>query len=78
MVSSNVFEPEEKSVSYQITVNQILRRVSFDKLFTLTNFEHHDGEKGHKYELVKKIVELYMNMKSVYAAKCFTLNVHCT
>lgn len=69
---------EENSVSYHSVLLQILRKIPFDTLYTSTHFESHPGEKSHnhKYNLVKKIIEMYMNMKSVYAAKCFTLKSH--
>lgn len=61
--------------SYRSVVILILRNIQFQSLFTSTNFDKH-AEKGHKYEFVKIIVELYMHMKSVHIAKCFTLNLH--
>lgn len=61
--------------SYKSVVILILRNISFGSLFTSTDFEKH-SERGHKYEFVKNIVELYMHMKSVHIAKCFTLDLH--
>lgn len=66
---------EERSSSYQSVVLQILRKISFEALYTSTEFEQHD-DKGHKYEFVKKIIEQYMHLKSIHIAKCFTQNAH--
>lgn len=63
--------------SYQSVVILILRNISFSSLFTSTNFDKHSS-KGHKYEFVKKIIEIYMHMKSVHIAKCFSLSLHDT
>lgn len=66
-----------KKASYQYIVMQILRKIPFENLFSSSNFENHPDELlSHKYDFIKKIVESYMNMKSVYAAKIFTLNSH--
>lgn len=61
--------------SYNSVVNLILRNIAYDSLFTSTDFEKH-SDRGHKYDFVKCIVELYMHMKSVHIAKCFTLDLH--
>lgn len=66
---------EEKTISFDAVILQILRKIPFDNLFMSTDFENH-GVKGHKYHFIKKIVEIYMNMKSVYCAKMTTLKVH--
>lgn len=66
---------EEKSAPYQAVLIQILRKMSYQTLYTSSNFENH-SEYGHKYEFIKKIIELYMHMKSVHIAKCFTLKTH--
>lgn len=65
-----------KKVSYQSIVMQILRKIPFEQLFISSNFNDHSGDRGHKYDLIKKIVESYMHMKSVHAAKTFTLKHH--
>lgn len=66
---------EERSASYEAVVNKILRQIRFETLYTSSDFEKH-SDKGHKYELIKKIVELYMHMKSIHSAKCYTLKTH--
>lgn len=67
---------EGKTVSYQNVALKILRNLPFGTLYTMSDFEKHPGENGHKYELVKKVVEIYIHMKSVHIAKCFTLKSH--
>lgn len=74
-VDNYVKSCENRSASFQAVVIHILRRISFDTLYTSSDFEKHSGA-GHKYEFVKKIVELYMHMKSMHLAKCFTLDVN--
>lgn len=65
---------EEWSSTYQAVAVRILREVQFDTLYSSSNFENHTpSDYNHKYDFVKKIIELYMNMKSVHIAKCFTL-----
>lgn len=68
---------EDKSFSYNAAVIHVLRNLDFDVLYPSSNFENH-SEAGHKYELVKKIVETFMNMRSVHVAKCITLKTHDT
>lgn len=72
---------EEKTIPYETVTLQILRKISFDTLFTGSDFENHPGDTnmlitGHKYTFVKKIVEFYMRMKSVEVAKRLTLKIH--
>lgn len=67
---------EEQSISYQVVVLQILRSIPYDTLYTSTDFDKHPGERCHKYDFIKKIVEIYMRMKSTYVAKCYTLKTH--
>lgn len=74
-VDSYVKSCEEKSTSYQSVLMEILRKISFESLYTASDFSKH-AEKGHKYDFVKKIVELFMHMKSVHIAKGFTLKIH--
>lgn len=64
------------ATSYKHVAMQILRNIPFESLYTSSNFSGHPGEKGHKYMFVKKIVEMYMDMKSTHVAKCFTLKSH--
>lgn len=66
---------EGKSVPYNMTVLQILQNMDFDSLFARSNFDTHD-ERNHKYDLVKKITETYLNMRSVHVARCMTLKSH--
>lgn len=68
----------------------ILRNIPFASLYASSNFDSHDEGntpqsstiqtfiKGHKYIFVKKIIELYINMKSVHIAKSFTMSSHDT
>lgn len=68
---------EERSSSYQSVVVEVLRKLEFKALYPSSIFESHGLPKyHHKYEFVKKIVELYMNMKSAHVAKLYTLKVH--
>lgn len=67
---------DDQPGSYHLVLMAILREIPFETLFTSTNFDTHSGEAGHKYDFVKKIVEIFMNMKSVYVAKCLTLKTH--
>lgn len=65
---------EDKTISFNAVLMQILRKIDFSSLYPLTDFDSH-AEIGHKYEFVKTIVKLYLNMKSVHTARCFTLKV---
>lgn len=71
---------EGKAIPYGTVALQILRKISFDALFVQSTFENHPGSSdrlaGHRYELVKSIVDLYMRMKSVVAARKLTLKMH--
>lgn len=69
---------EGKSASYQTVAMKILRNLPFETLYANSEFENHASGTGtgHQYELVKKIIEMYMHMKSVHIAKCFTLKSH--
>lgn len=62
--------------SYKHVTMQILQNIPFESLYTSSSFSGHPGEIGHKYMFVKKIVEMYMDMKSTHVAKCFTLKTH--
>lgn len=63
--------------SYQAVVIEILMKLEFRTLYPSSNFENHALSKSHhKYEFVKKIIELYMNIKSVHIAKLYTLKIH--
>lgn len=54
----------ERSSSYQAVVVQILRKLEFKMLYPSSTFENHAlPNYHHKYEFVKKIIELYMDMK---------------
>lgn len=79
-VDSYLKRYEGKTVPYKTAVLQILRKISFDDLFVVSDFENHpsnsDRITGHQYEFVKKIVDLYMRMKSVEIAKRLTLKIH--
>lgn len=76
-VDSFIKSCEERSSSYQAVVIQILRKLEFRTLYPLSTFEKHALPKiHHKYEFVKKIIELYMNMKSAHIAKLYTLKMH--
>lgn len=63
------------TVSFNAILLQILRRIPFETLYASSNFNNHDGE-DHKYEFVKRIVQLYMDMKSIHTAKALTLKTH--
>lgn len=69
---------DERPGSYHSILLEILRKIPFLSLFASSNFGNHSDSKdtSHKYEFIKKIIELYMNMKSVHVAKCFTLKSH--
>lgn len=70
---------EGKSITFDAALLQILRKIKFESLFTSSDFDTHaeNGQKyGHKYDFVKKIVQTYMNMKSVHSAKAITLSKH--
>lgn len=73
-VDNYVKSCDRRASSYQSVVNFILRNMPYQSLFTTTNFDSH-SDKGHKYEFVKCIVELYMHMKSIHIAKSFTLKL---
>lgn len=63
------------TISYNMTLLQILQKIPFETLYTSSNFESH-ASKNQKYEFIKRIIEIYLNMKSVNAAKTLTLKVH--
>lgn len=70
---------EGKTITFDAALLQILRKIKFESLFTSSDFDSHaeNGHKyGHKYDFVKKIVQTYMNMKSVHSAKAVTLSKH--
>lgn len=69
------FFEAKSTVSFDVALLQILRNIPFETLYTSSNFDSH-AEKGHKYEFVKQIVQIYMNMRSVYSAKAITLKTH--
>lgn len=66
---------QEKTISFDAALLQILRKIPFETLYTSSNFESH-AEMGHKYEFVKQIVKIYMDMKSVQSAHALTLKTH--
>lgn len=72
---SYIMSCEQRSASYQAVLLQILRKITFESLYSSSDFEKH-VDNGHKYEFVKKIIELFMHMKSIHIAKSFTLKVH--
>lgn len=57
------------SFSFDVVLNKIMQSLPFQNLFTNSNFFDHDGEKNHKYSVIKCIVETFFNMKSVHVAK---------
>lgn len=65
---------DEKTISFEMTVLQILRKLHFENFYTSSDFKHNGEE--HKYEFIKKIIRIYMNIKSVHCAKVTTLEVH--
>lgn len=67
---------EDRAKNYESVVMEILRKISFDSLYPSSDFANHDGNHFHKYDFVKKIIQIYMHMKSVHIAKCFTLKLH--
>lgn len=82
-VNSYLKTYEGKTIPYETVALQILRKISFDSLFTGSDFENHSKNSAtshkltsHRYEFVKKIVDLYMRMKSIGIAKKLTLETH--
>lgn len=79
-VDSHLKTYEGRTVPYKAVLLEILRKISFANLFIGTTFENHPDSAnqlgGHRYDFVKKIVELYMRMKSIEVAKKLTLNTH--
>lgn len=68
-----------ENVSYHATVNWILQNLDFDILYPNSNFHQHREQsrtKNHKYDLVKCVVETYLNIKSRNSAKTITLQSH--
>lgn len=66
---------EGKPISFNALLVKIMQHLPFENLYTSSHFEKHP-ELGHKYDLIKRVVELYMDMKSVYAAKILKLAHH--
>lgn len=64
----------EKTISFEMAVLQILRKLPFESFYKSSDFKHNSEE--HKYEFIKNIIRIYMNMKSVHCAKVTTLKVH--
>lgn len=64
------------TVSFEAVLLQILRKIPFEKLYVSSNFDLHEGKFSHKYEFVKQVVRMYMNMKSVKSAKILKLKTH--
>lgn len=66
---------ENKAFSFQSITMQVLQKIPFETLYPSTKFEQH-SDSGHRYEFVKKIIEIYMKLKSIHTAKCITLKAH--
>lgn len=66
---------ETKTISFEAALLQILRKIEFESLYSSSNFDTHSIQ-GHKYEFVKKIVQTYMNMKSMHTAKVVNIKNH--
>lgn len=62
---------------YEQILLRIMRNLSLDGLYPLTNFddENHDGN-NHKFNFVKNIVGVYLDLKSIQNCKSITLDSH--
>lgn len=68
-----------ENVSYHATVNWILQNLDFDSVYPNSSFHRHQEKsrtKNHKYDLVKCVVETYLDVKSRNSAKTITLQSH--
>lgn len=67
------------TMSYQRSVNGILQSLDFDLLYPYSDFNLHSEKSrtdNHKYDVVKCVVETYLDMKSRNTAKTITLQNH--
>lgn len=68
-----IFEYDPKN--YGTISIEVLRILNFDELFSLSDFDTHDGAK-HKESLVKIIIDMYKKKRQDYHARMNTLDVH--
>lgn len=64
-----------ESGKYSQILSDIFANLKLDELFCLSDFENH-GKDGHKIDLVKLIIDMYIKKKQNYITKCNTLAVH--
>lgn len=68
---------KDRNMPLDAAVLKILRKLPFDTLYTGSDFDKHLGsDASHKYDFVKRVVEIYLQMKSVQNAKDKTLQTH--
>lgn len=64
---------ESQEVSYDATVTHILRNIDICQLYQLSEFnDEHDHDHEHKCDLIKLIVEAYLDKKSTYVSQLVT------
>lgn len=67
---------EDKTITFRGATVKILGALNFESLYPHSSFLNHSEPGFHKYDFVKKIVELYIKLKSVHIAKCITTKSH--
>lgn len=77
-VETNINSYTGKTIPYQSVAQQILMKMPLESLFNQSSFKRHeeDQDVDHRFDFVQKIVELYMRLKSIEAAKRITLQAH--
>lgn len=66
-----------ESGKYTEIVNDIFAHLNLPNLFWISNFETHP-QNGHKIEIIKMIIQMYIAKKQVYLSKCNTIAQHDT
>lgn len=77
-VDSNINSYKKETIPYQFVAQQMLEKMNLVNLFEHTNFRGHQGnlDEDHRFDFVKKIVDLYMRLRSIEAAKRITMQAH--
>lgn len=77
-VESSINSYTGKNISYQLIAKQMLEKMPIETLFDQSSFVGHeqDQDVDHRFDFVKKIVELFMRLKSIETAKRITLQAH--
>lgn len=55
----------QQQFNFDVVLNSVMRKLSFETLFPASSFHDHDGEDDHQYKCIKSIAETFMNLESV-------------